>query len=258
MDMCLPIEISVLLLVTLVHRCVETCNEGQFALQDSTCCPLCVKGWYVNQNCTKTSGVSCLPCKCENGSRMIANCTWFSNTECENVNISPNDVPKIYNLYAVAATTVTVLLVVGVWRWCITHKSEEHPATTRKKTATAATGGGPPVAVLTPAEDLALEQNSGRPIIVGIEGGTSSDPVCPHDTQPYVKVASSGKCHARCDEKDGAQVHSCKTDGLFILYLYTKDSADSARITLACRNMNDSDKDEHGTLRECTLNRQTT
>ncbi|XP_076833598.1 uncharacterized protein LOC143478449 isoform X2 [Brachyhypopomus gauderio] len=187
MDMCLPIEISVLLLVTLVHRCVETCNEGQFALQDSTCCPLCVKGWYVNQNCTKTSGVSCLPCKCENGSRMIANCTWFSNTECENVNISPNDVPKIYNLYAVAATTVTVLLVVGVWRWCITHKSEEHPATTRKKTATAATGGGPPVAVLTPAEDLALEQNSGRPIIVGIEGGTSSDPVCPHDTQPYVK-----------------------------------------------------------------------
>ncbi|XP_076857293.1 uncharacterized protein LOC143511587 [Brachyhypopomus gauderio] len=57
---------------------------------------------------------------------------------------------------------------------------------TRKKTA--AGGGGPPVAALTPAEDLALEQNSGRLIIVGIEGGTSSDPVCPHDTQPYVKV----------------------------------------------------------------------
>ncbi|XP_076865685.1 uncharacterized protein LOC143517263 [Brachyhypopomus gauderio] len=58
----------------------------------------------------------------------------------------------------------------------------------RKKTATAATGGGPPVAALTPAEDLALQQNSRRPIIVGIEGGTSSDPVCSHDTQPYVKV----------------------------------------------------------------------
>ncbi|KAL6481350.1 hypothetical protein MHYP_G00094300 [Metynnis hypsauchen] len=56
---------------------------------------------------------------------------------------------------------------------------------TRKKTAT---GGGPPVAAFTPAEELALEQNSRRPIIVGIEGGITSDPVCPHDTQLYVKV----------------------------------------------------------------------
>ncbi|KAL6473228.1 hypothetical protein MHYP_G00194160 [Metynnis hypsauchen] len=71
--------------------------------------------------------------------------------------------------------------------------TEQHPyrcsygVATRKKTATAATGGGPPVAAFTPAEELALEQNSRRPIIVGIEGGITSDPVCPHDTQPYVK-----------------------------------------------------------------------
>ncbi|KAL6459498.1 hypothetical protein MHYP_G00329700 [Metynnis hypsauchen] len=66
-------------------------------------------------------------------------------------------------------------------------KSLHDESATRKKTTTAAAGGGPPVAAFTPAEELALEQNSRRPIIVGIEGGITSDPVCPHDAQPYVK-----------------------------------------------------------------------
>ncbi|KAL6471928.1 hypothetical protein MHYP_G00205780 [Metynnis hypsauchen] len=71
---------------------------------------------------------------------------------------------------------------------------EDFLIATRKKTATAATGGGPPVAAFTPAEELALEQNSRRPIIVGIEGGITSDPVCPHDVKGGIHVQSSKLC----------------------------------------------------------------
>ncbi|XP_026089473.1 uncharacterized protein LOC113063363 isoform X4 [Carassius auratus] len=45
---------------------------------------------------------------------------------------------------------------------------------TKKKTEVAGTGGGPPPASFTPAEELALEINKGRPVLEGIEGGTSS------------------------------------------------------------------------------------
>ncbi|KAJ4925639.1 hypothetical protein JOQ06_018364 [Pogonophryne albipinna] len=38
------------------------------------------------------------------------------------------------------------------------------------------TGGGPPPAECTPAEELALSNNEGRPLMVGVEGGFSTDP----------------------------------------------------------------------------------
>ncbi|XP_053369699.1 uncharacterized protein LOC128543329 isoform X4 [Clarias gariepinus] len=50
---------------------------------------------------------------------------------------------------------------------------------TKKKTEVAGTGGGPPPASFTPAEELALEINKGRPVLEGIEGGTSSKMISP-------------------------------------------------------------------------------
>ncbi|KAM9457325.1 uncharacterized protein Hap1MRO34_018559 isoform 4-T4 [Clarias gariepinus] len=50
---------------------------------------------------------------------------------------------------------------------------------TKKKTEVAGTGGGPPPASFTPAEELALEINKGRPVLEGIEGGTSSKIISP-------------------------------------------------------------------------------
>jgi len=47
-------------------------------------------------------------------------------------------------------------------------------AATKKKTEVAGTGRRPPPASVTPAEELALEINKGRPVLEGIEGGTSS------------------------------------------------------------------------------------
>ncbi|KAI9523789.1 hypothetical protein NQZ68_024311 [Dissostichus eleginoides] len=38
------------------------------------------------------------------------------------------------------------------------------------------TGGGPPPAEFTPAEELALSNKKGRPLMVGVEGGFSTDP----------------------------------------------------------------------------------
>ncbi|XP_039636170.1 uncharacterized protein LOC120545684 isoform X2 [Perca fluviatilis] len=58
---------------------------------------------------------------------------------------------------------------------------------TRKQTASMGTGGGPPPEELTPAEILALGINKG-PKIVGIEGGSSSNPVAPEIRAPYVEV----------------------------------------------------------------------
>ncbi|XP_039636171.1 uncharacterized protein LOC120545684 isoform X3 [Perca fluviatilis] len=57
---------------------------------------------------------------------------------------------------------------------------------TRKQTASMGTGGGPPPEELTPAEILALGINKG-PKIVGIEGGSSSNPVAPEIRAPYVE-----------------------------------------------------------------------
>ena len=46
----------------------------------------------------------------------------------------------------------------------------------RKKAEARKTGGGPPPPPFTQAEELALSQNSGRPITDGIPGGSSTEP----------------------------------------------------------------------------------
>ena len=48
----------------------------------------------------------------------------------------------------------------------------------RKNAEARQTGGGPPPAALTEAEEMALSQQSMRPVAEGIPGGSSSDP--PH------------------------------------------------------------------------------
>ncbi|XP_076871306.1 uncharacterized protein LOC143521820 [Brachyhypopomus gauderio] len=58
----------------------------------------------------------------------------------------------------------------------------------RKRAEVRKTGGGPRPPPLTQAEELALPENSGRPITPGITGGSSSEPSTPQDTPHYVKV----------------------------------------------------------------------
>ncbi|KAL3967141.1 myelin-oligodendrocyte glycoprotein [Sarotherodon galilaeus] len=57
-----------------------------------------------------------------------------------------------------------------------------------KKAEARKTGGGPPPPPLTEAEQLALSQNSGRPVAEGISAGTSSDSITPQDTSAYIRV----------------------------------------------------------------------
>ena len=50
------------------------------------------------------------------------------------------------------------------------------------------TGGGFPPKDFTPAEELALSSNQGRPMMEGVQGGMSSDPGGSSSaTQPYVQ-----------------------------------------------------------------------
>ncbi len=58
-------------------------------------------------------------------------------------------------------------------------------AAAKKKTEVAGTGGRPPPANFTPAEEL--EINKGRPVLEGIEGGTSSEIIPPSIRSDYIK-----------------------------------------------------------------------
>ncbi|XP_076744846.1 uncharacterized protein LOC143420543 [Maylandia zebra] len=60
----------------------------------------------------------------------------------------------------------------------------------RKKAEARKTGGGPPPPPLTEAEQLALSQNSGRPVAEGISAGTSSESITPQDTSAYIRGKS--------------------------------------------------------------------
>ncbi|XP_039636172.1 uncharacterized protein LOC120545684 isoform X4 [Perca fluviatilis] len=73
---------------------------------------------------------------------------------------------------------------------------------TRKQTASMGTGGGPPPEELTPAEILALGINKG-PKIVGIEGGSSSNPVAPEIRAPYVEVHIEDAAGTQVDPGEG-------------------------------------------------------
>ncbi|XP_056456667.1 uncharacterized protein LOC130390630 isoform X1 [Gadus chalcogrammus] len=64
----------------------------------------------------------------------------------------------------------------------------------RKKAEARKTGGGPPPPPVTEAEEMALSQNSGRPIAEGISGGSSPDPPTPQDTGAYIKVTDGVIC----------------------------------------------------------------
>ncbi|CAB1428116.1 unnamed protein product [Pleuronectes platessa] len=58
----------------------------------------------------------------------------------------------------------------------------------RKKAEARKTGGGPPPAALTEAEEMALSQQSMRPVAEGIPGGSSSDPPTPQDRSAFIRV----------------------------------------------------------------------
>lgn len=57
----------------------------------------------------------------------------------------------------------------------------------RKKAEARKTGGGPPPAALTEAEEMALSQQSMRPVAEGIPGGSSSDPPTPQDRSAFIR-----------------------------------------------------------------------
>ncbi|XP_051968774.1 pro-neuregulin-3, membrane-bound isoform-like isoform X3 [Xyrauchen texanus] len=56
----------------------------------------------------------------------------------------------------------------------------------KKKACVSGTGGGPPSPEFTPAEELALDINKGRPVLEGIQGGTATDSVPPMETSPFI------------------------------------------------------------------------
>ncbi|XP_072571008.1 uncharacterized protein [Paramormyrops kingsleyae] len=58
----------------------------------------------------------------------------------------------------------------------------------RKKAEARKTGGGPPPTPLTEAEEMALSQNTGRPMADGILGGSSSDTAMPQDRSSYIRI----------------------------------------------------------------------
>ncbi|XP_067114827.1 uncharacterized protein [Osmerus mordax] len=71
----------------------------------------------------------------------------------------------------------------------ISQPPQANPAANRKKSEVKKTGGGPHPQDFTPAEELALSSNQGRPIMEGVEGCISSDPGGSRsDTQAYVQV----------------------------------------------------------------------
>ncbi|XP_063350285.1 von Willebrand factor A domain-containing protein 5A-like isoform X2 [Pelmatolapia mariae] len=69
----------------------------------------------------------------------------------------------------------------------------------RKKAEARKTGGGPPPPPLTEAEQLALSQNSGRPVAEGISAGTSSESITPQDTSAYIRVLDYALLRAPMD-----------------------------------------------------------
>ena len=58
---------------------------------------------------------------------------------------------------------------------------------TKKMSDTLETGWGAPPRGLTPAEDPALALNRGRPLVEGIEGGTSSQCVPQELREPFIQ-----------------------------------------------------------------------
>jgi len=66
----------------------------------------------------------------------------------------------------------------------------------QKKTEASATGGGLPPEILIPAEELALTGNRGRPLVEGIEGGTSSGYVPKSVWDQYVEGIDH--CPSKC------------------------------------------------------------
>ncbi|KAJ8286291.1 hypothetical protein GJAV_G00036780 [Gymnothorax javanicus] len=70
-------------------------------------------------------------------------------------------------------------------------KSKNILQTAVKKAHASGTGGGPPTAEFTPAEELALDLNRGRPILEGIPGGITTDSVPPSETAPFIQVSGN-------------------------------------------------------------------
>ena len=57
----------------------------------------------------------------------------------------------------------------------------------KKKAHVSGMGDGPPTPDFTPAEELALDLNQGRPVMEGIQGGTATDSVPPTETALFIQ-----------------------------------------------------------------------
>ncbi|KAM9500933.1 uncharacterized protein Hap1MRO34_006915 isoform 1-T1 [Clarias gariepinus] len=64
-------------------------------------------------------------------------------------------------------------------------------AAIKKKSHITGTGGGPPTQDFTPAEELALDLNKGKPVIEGIQGGTATDSGPARDTGLFIQLAGN-------------------------------------------------------------------
>ncbi|KAL7837522.1 hypothetical protein SRHO_G00272330 [Serrasalmus rhombeus] len=139
---------SLFAMAVLGFSCEGTCRPGQFAVEGSLCCPLCLEGWFLKVNCSRpshniTKGNQCAQCRtCGNGWKMISQCTKFSDTMCEK-EVSPSTpttavtpvtmpVAAVFvgelALYITASVVVVLIVVASVCKWYTTRKSPEDPA----------------------------------------------------------------------------------------------------------------------------------
>ncbi|XP_071241427.1 erythropoietin receptor-like isoform X2 [Salvelinus alpinus] len=80
----------------------------------------------------------------------------------------------------------------GYWSaWTDPVLMETMPSAVKKNTHRQGTGGGSPKADLTPAEDMALELNKGRPVLEGIPGGKETSIGSSQDATRFIQVSGS-------------------------------------------------------------------
>ncbi|XDV28108.1 hypothetical protein PO909_031494, partial [Leuciscus waleckii] len=80
-----------------------------------------------------------------------------------------------------------ICLLASVIGWCLYKRKKA----IKKKSHISGTGGGPPTQDFTPAEELALDLNKGKPVIEGIQGGTATDSGPARETGLFIQLAGN-------------------------------------------------------------------
>ncbi|XP_046881830.1 uncharacterized protein LOC124471381 isoform X2 [Hypomesus transpacificus] len=104
----------------------------------------------------------------------------------------------------------------------------------KKKTHLSGTGGGPPAPGFTPAEELSLVLNKGRPVMEGIQGGTATDCVPPTETALLIHVSGDTVTLLPPDEDPG--------EGTSAVWEGASSDDDEETVSLNSRRPEDPDR----------------